>query len=97
MKADMEGGGEEYDITTCDFILNSNCAKIVCLAAGLCPDPQGAIKRFLTLAKPQWAIREGTIPHISSHSYVRFAVVEGRGRRVDRNRKGELEGGLWKI
>ena len=29
VKADMEGGGEEYVINTCDFILNSKCAKIV--------------------------------------------------------------------
>ena len=29
VKADMEGGGEEYVITTCDFILNSKCAKII--------------------------------------------------------------------
>ena len=45
----------------------------------------------------QCAIREETIPRTSSRSYVRFAVVERRGRRTDRNRKGELEGGVGKF
>src|SRR5208282_2148292 len=29
LKGDMEGGGYDNFITTCDFILNSRCAKIV--------------------------------------------------------------------
>ena len=64
------------------------------MTAELRLDPQGDIKRSPKLAKTQWAIREGTIPHTSSRSYVRFAVGEGRERRTDRNRKGELEGGV---
>ena len=66
------------------------------LAAGLRPDPLGDIKRSPRLAKTQWAIREGAIPHNSSRNYVRFAVGAGKDR-TDRNRKGELEGGVGKF
>jgi len=64
------------------------------LAAGLHPEPQGDIRRSPRLAKPQWAIRGGTIPQTPSRSYWRFAVGKGRERRTDRNGKVELEGGL---
>ena len=52
------------------------------------PDPKGDIKRYPRLAKTPWAIRERPILRTSSRRYVRFAVGEGRGRRTDRNRKG---------
>jgi len=83
VKADMEGGGAEYVITTCDFILNSKCAKIVWR-------PGCARTRKEILSVPLDSQRHsGRLEKEQSltplRSYVRFAVGEGRGN-IERER-----------
>ena len=93
----MEGGGEEYVITTCDFILNSKYAKIV-WRPGCARTRKGILSVPLDSQRHSGRLeKEQSIPHTSSRSYVRFAGEEGRGKRTNRNRKGELEGVVGKF
>ena len=80
VKGDMEGGDGQISslpVTSFKLKIYQNL-----LATELRPDPQEAIKRFPKLAEPQWAAREGTIPHTPSRSYGRLGIGNGRRRRT---------------
>ena len=74
-----------------DLILNSKCAKIV-WRSGCARTRKGILSVPLDSQRHRPSGRlekDQSIPHTSSRSYVRFAVGEGRGRRKDRDMKGD--------
>ena len=92
VKGDMEGRGYDNFITTCDFILNSQRAKIVWR-----PDCALTRKGILSISldsqrhsgRPE---KKQSLTPLAAVIGV-FAVWNGQRRRTDRNRKGEQEGG----
>ena len=91
MKADIEGGGKNMSSLHA-FILNSKCAKIV-WRPGCARTRKGILSVPLDSQRHSGRLeKEQSLTPLAAVMCV--LQLGGRGRNTDRNRKGELEGGV---